>query len=194
MLLMFVLLGFFMMFMAYNAVAHAMLQTADSLAMDAWQVSKLQTSGSFPNSVGDIISNLVAQGIGNSEKKPHYVSEKKWYESGALLSDELTQRFLGYFAGGTDTADATKYIKALNIEYGGTPGGTFDFSGSSVVNGDLVIVVKYKLNYMFKFWGLENGADITQKAVSHLWMKDSAGTNSGYPSPRPHAGGGGGSW
>jgi len=178
MMLMFILFGFFMIFMAQNAVAHVALVTAQSLAMDAWQVSKLQMNG-FPPDVGTIISNLVAEGFGQNETNPWYMSETEWWKDKVKLENEIANRFLGYFSGG-DAILAQRLMKAVRISMNGGADWrlALDFSESKVKNGELYVVVKYKVNYLLQIWGLDS-VDMQQTAAARLWMKDAAFANSG---------------
>jgi hypothetical protein len=180
MLLMFIVQGIFMMFMAHGMVAHVTMQTAESLAMDAWQVSKLQLNGASGASVGKLISDRLLEAMGQTEENnPNFVSGTEWWKESVALENAVSLRFLGYFTGGDDDK-AAKYIKAVKIDNPASDWlSAFDFSESKVVNGDLYVTVKYKLNYMFKIWGLENGVDVKQTAVSHLWMSNADTANTG---------------
>jgi hypothetical protein len=191
MMLMFIFFGFFLMFTAQSMVAHTAMQTAESLAMDAWQIQKLQLNGWDDASVGRLISDWLIEVSGQTEEmSPNFVSEVEWWDSGMKLENAVSRRFLGYLTGGDETV-AAKLIKAVKIN-SKTPNWltSFDFSESKIVNGDLYVTVKYKLDYMFQIWGLENGVDVKQTAVSHLWMKGASGTNTTSYS-ESHADGGG---
>lgn len=178
MLLMFFFLGVFMIFMAQSMVAHVAMQTAESLAMDAWQIEKVQLTGISDASVGRIVVNGILELTGQSEEKnPNYVTENEWWTDKGQLEDAISSRFLGYLTGG-DEERAIKFIKAVKINIAaGQWSKAFDFSDSKIESGDLYVTIKYKLDYMFQIWGLENGVAVEQTAVSHLWMSNASSVN-----------------
>lgn len=158
-MLMLLLSGFFRMFMAQNETAHVALETAESLALDAYSAEKIG-NGSL-ESVGDLINGLF--GLMNDE---NFTSYSDWYseEPEVLLADVVKKRFVAYLSGG-DVEKADQLLERLNVK-DGLEG--IDFSGSRVVDDILYVNVKYKLKYDFRIGSLGE-IDVNQETCAKLW-------------------------
>lgn len=164
-LLMFFLSGLFLMFMAQNAIAHTMLQSAQSMSLDAYATSKIREYTGSTGSVGNYLGSFTLSLFGSSSTNPAFVSEDAWYEEGsATIHTTVKNRFVGYLTGG-DEAAANKLLKQMNV-VDGLEG--IDFSASNVTNGTLNVVLKYKLEYNMKL-GSIGEIDVEQKCCSKLW-------------------------
>lgn len=175
MMLMLLMAGLFRMFMAQNATAHAALETAESLALDAYQAEKLEVarmdSMETWKSVNNFLNGLFAAGADEN-----FSSFDRWYdgkESGTiqekenakvLLENTVKTRFVAYLTGG-DEDEADAMLTRLNV-VDGLKG--INFSGSRVENGVLYVNIKYKLKYDFQIGGLGQ-IDVEQESCSKLW-------------------------
>lgn len=162
MMMMLILAGLFRMFMAQNATAHAALETAQSLSLDAYAGKKIG-NGSL-DSVGDLINGLF--GLFNDDD---FSSYDNWFgeeaDQDANVEEVVKRRFTAYLSGG-DTSGADELLERLNV-VDGLEG--IDFSGSRVENGKLYVSVKYKLKYDFQIGGLGQ-VEVEQEACAKLWQ------------------------
>lgn len=156
----------FVMFMAQNVTSHAVLQTSQSLSLDAHIIESLikKDDGKI-GTVSDHVSDYVAKLFGSSENNPYYVSDTYWYNGGSeQIEPAVRTRFIGYLAGG-DEEKADELLTNLNVVEG-LDG--LDFSQSYVEDDVLYIVLKYELQYDFNLWGIGNVA-VEQHASARLW-------------------------
>lgn len=160
MMLMLLFAGFFRMFMAQNLTAHAVLETAQSLSLDAYSAEKIG-SGNW-GSVGELINNLFDY-INNDD----FSSYQDWYsdDADAAVKDIVRTRFIAYLSGGDKTA-ADMLLKRLNVE-NGVDG--IDFSGTCVKDGVLYVTLRYQLKYDFKIGNLGK-VEVYQKACAKIWQ------------------------
>lgn len=175
-ILMLLLAGFFRMFMAQNVTAHAALETAESLSLDAYAAEKIGNGGI--GSVGELINSLIPY---NSDE--NFSSYNDWFseESDDPFESELSKelyggkpdesvesavktRFIAYVSGG-NADEADHFLKRLNVK-DGLQG--MDFSGSRVENNTLYVRIKYKLKYDFHLGDLGE-IQVDQEACSRLW-------------------------
>ena len=198
MIIMIVMMSLYIMLCAHTMTAHVMLQTAESLSLDAYSIGRItdKTTARQPihiNDVGESATIWIYRLLGNPdldlEKHDYFVSETKWYEAfteegydeDAWLSGEkdpdtvggrtgsnieivVRKRFIGYLTGG-DEPEADKLLKSVYV-VDGLNG--LDFSKSYVQNGDLHVVLHYKLHYMMGEHVIP-AVDIEQKSVAKLW-------------------------
>lgn len=158
-MLMLMLAGFFRMFMAQNATAHAALETAESLALDAYASEKIGNGGW--GSLGDIAGGLISSG--NDED---FTSYRDWHskEPEESVSDAVKKRFTAYLAGG-DADKADQMLERFNVK-DGLDG--VDFSASYVKDDILYVKIKYKLEYDFQIGSLGE-IEVAQEACAKLW-------------------------
>lgn len=164
-LLMLLLSSLFVMFMAQNMTAHALLQTAESLSLDAYTITTMKLGDSSIGSVGQMLGKITTKLHGNSDNNPYFVTDKSWFDGDSVLvATEVKNRFIGYLTGG-DESQAKELLKQMNVVKG-LDG--LDFSGSYVENGVLYAVVRYELEYDFNIWNVKPEA-VEQKACAKLW-------------------------
>lgn len=173
MILMLIILGFFQMYMAQNATAHCVVETTESLSLDSYATSKLKSS-EWSDDVGTHISDLVTGLFGNAEENPNFVTDTAWYEGKGDIELEniIKTRFVGYLTSG-DEEKADKFLRSVRV-VDGLDG--LDFSDSTIVNGDLRVVLKYELEYSFRTWGLST-VDVVQRSVSKMWAENAEAIN-----------------
>lgn len=165
-MLMLFISSLFVMFMAQNTTAHTLLQTSQSMSLDAYSAEHIGTGGwgsvsEIAVSIADFISNL----FGSNNNNSTFTSRQKWYDG---TQDEIVNmvktRFIGYLSGGDATA-ADEFLKNMNV-VDGLDG--LDFSESYVDSGNLYIVLKYDLEYDFNIGNLK-AVEVKQTTCSKLW-------------------------
>lgn len=155
--LMLFMFSFLVVFEARNQIAHVLLTTADSLALDAFA-----NEAPEEDTLQSILYGLYGA---STDSNGTYTDSSKWYDGEkAELQNTIQDRFVAYLAGG-DEDEADKILRSLNI-VNGLQG--LDFSESHVTNGELFLVVKYKLEYEFQVFGLD-GPQLSQSCCSKLW-------------------------
>ena len=165
-ILMLFLSSLFVMFMAQNVTSHAILQTAQSLSLDAHLIESLikQEDGKVAN-LSDQVSDFVAKLFGSSEENPYFVTDSRWYNGDStLIAEAVETRFVGYLSGGDETK-ADELLTNMNV-VDGLDG--IDFSQSYVQDNTLYIVLQYELEYDFNIWGLGT-IDVEQRSCAKLW-------------------------
>ena len=165
MFIMLFMLGLFQMSMAQGATAHAVMQSSQSLSMDAYSISKL-SDAKILDGIGDLLGLIAIKLIGNAGDNPNFVTEKKWYGSTDVSADVLKLRFIGYLSGG-DEAAAQSFLKLVRV-VDGLDG--LDFSETEILNGDLYFRLKYKVQYAFTV-GSIGEIEVKQTAVTRLWLE-----------------------
>lgn len=144
-MLMLLVNGLFVMFTGQQIVAHTLLQSTKSLALDPYASGKVgaNTEDSLADMFVDIFSH---GGHGNLS------STEKWYHDHPDDIEELAgKRFAAYLR--ASHADADNLLKEIGIE-GGVSG--LDFSESKYDDGSGILTVKvnYTQNYVFNALGL----------------------------------------
>lgn len=164
-LLMLLLSGLFLMFMAQTVTAHVVLETTESMSLEAYSLEKLAVDEGTIGGVGDQLGKLVSSWFGNAEKSPNFVSAKKWYDGDDKeIAAAIKERFVGYLSGG-DEAKADKLLTMMNV-VNGLDG--LDFSQSYVEDDTLHVFLAYKLKYNFNIGPLKD-VPVEQTACSKLW-------------------------
>ncbi len=139
-------IGLFAMFHAQQTIAHAMVQSSQSLAFETYGTEKLEFEVGGKSGLGVAITEAITAIYDfASDSSESFSNDSRWYDE-ADCSEAVKERFVGYFSGG-DEALAEKYLASLHV-VDGLDG--LDFSESKVEGGVLYVVVKYKLEYMFK--------------------------------------------
>ena len=168
-------------FMAQSLIGHALVESAQSLALDSYATNKLTSSGEFSTGE-DIVRPLIELVTDFAPDDPHFSSRERWFdrENGATRESwesAAKTRFVGYWTGsgsdgeGTREARADEMLKALRV-VDGLDG--LDFSGSDVVGADLYVRVSYTVSYPYDLFGLEGMKKLsefrsTQQACSRMW-------------------------
>lgn len=160
--LMLFMYSFLVVFEARNEIAHVLLTTADSLALDSFASNKPKEH--------TVESWLVSLYGSMDDSDGTYSTTTKWYDKkeynkdADLVPNTIKTRFVAYLADG-DEKEADRILKGLNIE-GGLD--SLDFSGSKISNGDLYITVRYKIDYEYKVFNL-GSITFEQSCCSRLW-------------------------
>jgi hypothetical protein len=151
---------------AQNATAHALLQTAESLSLDAYSITKLdgETLPDSARPTGNHLSNMILRIFNNSYEDSGFASDGAWL-SGDLES-AARKKFAAYL--GKGEAGADKLLKEMKVR-GGLAG--LDFSKSTIEDGCLHVRLTYKASFALQIWGLSD-IEINQAAVCRLLMKD----------------------
>lgn len=159
--------GLMVLYMAQAGMSHALLQTSESMSLDPYAIEQLNLTGAgVEASIGVYVSDLVTKMFGNNDLNPYFTTSKRWYkpENKTMIQNVAKQRFVGYLANGNESK-ADDLLKKYNI-VDGLNG--LDFSESEVKDGDLYLVVKYKMEYEFNAFGLGK-IDVKQKAKVRLF-------------------------
>lgn len=186
------LYSFFTVFEARNEIAHVVLASANSLALDTYENKTMGQSGTLaqilsgiyhsgsPNEDGFVDSDLWSEikvwereGSWNGTiyaKQPDGsdVTDEDDYGKSAVISTRfdkaIKERFVAYLSGGS-TSEADKILKRYHI-VNGING--LDFSGSHISSGKIYLSVKYKLEYEYNAFGLGT-LEMEQSACSKTW-------------------------
>ena len=174
--------GLITVFMAQNIIGHVLVESAQSLALDAYATNKL----SQPNGLIDLGINLVMELTDLDADDPSFSNSERWYDRkhGATQEDwveAVEARFLGYLAGRADseTLEDTKsraddILQALRVT-GGVSG--LDFSESDLRGSDLYVKVTYNIEFFFNPFGLAEFST-TQQASARMWGASTTGEES----------------
>lgn len=182
-LFMLFLVTLFFMVSVQNNVSHAIVQTADSLSLEAYSINKLRTD--IDSGVKSIITDLSLKLFSSSGENQYFSTDQRWFDSNQLLEDYVTDansstydpsirkidlssvikdRFVGFFANG-DKEYADAYLTKMGV-VDGLNG--IDFSESIVEGDKLKIVANYQIKYFFNF-GEISKVNISQSFYSKIW-------------------------
>lgn len=182
-LFMLFLVTLFFMVSVQNNVSHAIVQTADSLSLEAYSINKLRTD--IDSGVKSIITDLSLKLFSSSGENQYFSTDQRWFDSNQLLEDYVTDansstydpsirkidlssvikdRFVGFFANG-DKENADAYLTKMGV-VDGLNG--IDFSESIVEGDKLKIVANYQIKYFFNF-GEISKVNISQSFYSKIW-------------------------
>lgn len=166
------LYSFFIVFEAQGKISSTMLRAGQSLSLDPVATENMVGDGLLPESVAQFVSRL---GIFFNISNPKFTSTSKWYENETTAAENrrlkkvISDRFIAYLSNG-DKDKADELLQELRVD-GGWNG--LDFSESKIDSqGNLVITVKYKLNYIFNYpmFNIEP-ISLKHSVKSHLWFK-----------------------
>lgn len=191
--LMLFLYSFFVVFEARNQMAHVLLATTDSMALDPYESGKHSNAGDL----SQLLYGLY--GVFSEPENDGFVSTNDWSnvpgfgfdetswdgsiyvdgsDSSLLEPDEfgnaattsttlktvIEDRFLAYLADGS-IDKANEILERYHIKDGWNG---LDFAGSKVSSGKLYIKVQYTLEYEFNVFGL-GSLTMEQSACSKIW-------------------------
>ncbi|MDD4095864.1 MAG: hypothetical protein PHP22_06450 [Oscillospiraceae bacterium] len=159
-LLMFIY-GFFILFAGQNIIAHALIQSAQSLSLDSYSHEKLDAGAtdSGPALIGGIFNTFFVT-------DEYYTSNSKWYsEDIASMNDVIKKRFIGYLVVNPTDGKADVLLDYLGVE-DGLDG--FDFSLSEIDGDYLTVTVTYKQKFIFDF-GDRVTMDMQQSIKVKMW-------------------------
>lgn len=171
--LMLFMYSFFVVFEARNTMGHAVLATANSLSLDAYDTSlfvKNKLDEKRDVSV-EAVRNIFRAVYGSAGREDsQFISHDRWFDQskGGSTSGEFEEtvrtRFLAYLGGG-DTDHAAEVLELYHIK-DGVDG--LDFSASYTDSDNLHLSVKYTIDYEFHVFNLEM-LEMEQTACSKLW-------------------------
>ena len=166
--LMLFMYSFFVVFEARNEMAHLVLSTANSLALDTYASDKMDNS----NTAAKVIYSIYSITVNDDNQ---FTDTRKWYQTtevdGAVVqntafAEVVEDRFIAYLTDG-DEKKAEEILDKLNI-VNGREG--LDFSGSYVSGNNLYVTVSYTIEYEFNLFGLGT-LKMEQSACSKLWKQ-----------------------
>lgn len=160
------LYSFFSIFEAQMKIHHTLLQTSQSMSLDAVATDGL-TGNILKGEVSTLYQVATTIGFNAMNKNPNYVSPEKWYESKEDISNFVKERFVAYLTAG-DTEAADELLKSYQIEEGLAG---LDFSESKIDDkGNIILKVTYTVRFVFdyKAFGMEP-LELTNSAVSKKW-------------------------
>lgn len=173
---------FFMVYVQ-EGIAHSVVQTSDSLSVEAYSINKLQTG--IDTGAKSAITDLAVKLFSTANSDKHFYTDKRWFSEDQLkeqyvkepelsitdpkirtidLADTIKTRFIGFFANG-DVEYAKSFLEKMGV-VDGLDG--LDFSESRVESGKLYITVKYKLKYLINIGDLGT-IDVSQTYCSKIW-------------------------
>lgn len=157
--------GLITVFMAQNVIGHALLESTQSLALDAYATDQFTGNPS----VGQWVQSLGQSLLGTAADDPYFSNEERWYdrEGGATQADweaAAKARFVGYLAGGDETK-AQAILEGLRVT-DGLDG--LDFSNSTLSGSDLTIRVDYEITFFFNPFDLGKFST-GQQACARMW-------------------------
>lgn len=165
--------SFFMVFEVQGKISSTIIQSAQSLSLDSYSTDR--THAEFGDKDSPLLKLLTSFGIEKSVKSDGYITTSDgWYKTectattNAELAEVIKARFIAYLTNeGTETA-ADELLKKLKVENGISG---LDFSESSIDSeGNINIVVKYKVNYVFDCPTIDlKPFEFSHKTTSHLW-------------------------
>lgn len=164
-ILMLLLSSLFVMFMAQNATAHAVLETSESLSLDVYSTERNSIDGGHTGTIEENIVSFLSGFFGRPSNDNSFTSTSKWDKGeDDTIEAAVRNRFIGYLAGG-DEDEADEMLKNMNV-VNGLSG--LDFTDSYISGDTLYVVLKYELEYDFNIWNVGN-VPVEQKACSKLW-------------------------
>lgn len=160
--LMLCLYGYTVVMRAQSEIEHALVETADSMAMDVYMTEKSNSfnkKGSAPETLTEVVQDLCRTHLTDN----HFTSTNDWYSSFLGGSGTARKRFVGFLAGGDD-AKADAKLKALGIRKG--------LNGvivlATVQGEDMTVTCVYTIQTWFDGWDL--GKITQRKSVKvKLW-------------------------
>lgn len=168
------LYSFFIVFQAQGKLAVALTRAADSMALDAYMVSKKNLGEvglkNFPENISELLVRLSVGSVLVSPGQGKYVSTSNWVDDGSKekLQEIIRQRLAAYLTKEGTKEEADKLLKKYRVEKGWNG---LDFSYSHIdSNGNLKLVMQYKLKYLFDYPGFHvKPLEFRQRAMAHLW-------------------------
>lgn len=160
--------GFIVFFTGHHILSHTLIQSAQSLSLDPYATERLSEDLEEEEGCGDLIEAVYAGAFTGGDK--YFSSNEKWYngENNELMLETVRNRFLGYLVGGGTTSEveslADKKLKIIGVN-NGLDG--LDFSETEIVDGELIVTIKYKQEFIFNFQGL---AAFDRKQSIHITL------------------------
>ena len=165
--------SFFVVFEVKNQMAHTLLATANSMALDPYE-GKISDSDTFVGLFKD--ADLFGKVNDWSSK---FICQNEWYKDAVIKDDEgndvisdkfedaIEERFMAYLAGGglTSRFAANKILKKYHVQ---NKMDGLDFSKSRIDGDKLYLTVQYKVDLEYSFFGL-GSIEMEHSCCSKLW-------------------------
>lgn len=155
--------GLFVIVSARNEITHALIQSANSLALDSYLTENVESAGETGTKFWADLSDMVID-INRIKNDTHFTSQTDWYKSPDGKPQIVKSRFVGYLAGG-DEAVAEETLKSLGV-INGLSGVSFK---TSIDDEDVEITIQYQLQFWFDFFGLGK-IPVKQSITTRMWM------------------------
>lgn len=194
------LYSFFAVFEVQGKVSSAIMQSAQSLSVDAYNIDRIYVD--FDEEEHDEISffaTLVSDfGLQNSVINEFYATKNNnWYKTHSKAKDNaelqrvIKERFIAYLTDEGTEAAAKELLKKLRVE--GDIGG-LDFGESEIdEDNNLIIRLKYKVNYVFDCPTINlQPIEFNQSTSSRLWREKEAKYSQEEPAAQSDSGSSGG--
>ena len=167
--LMLFMYSFFVFFEARNMMAHVMLSTSNSMALDAFENSKLGGEDTLASVFRQLYGSATNDWNGFTDHRQWFVDSAVTDDEGnttqsAEFSDVIRTRFLSYLSNG-DEDEANRILNGYHIKNGITG---LDFSKSYIESDNLYLIANYTLEYEFQVFGFDS-VQLEQKVCSKLW-------------------------
>lgn len=167
-----------------EAVSHSIIQTADSLSLEAYSIKKLEPD--VNTGAKAAITSLSAKLFSPGQEDEHFRTEQRWFSEDRLeekyveepemstknpeirnidLSEIIKDRFIGYLANG-DEEYADQFLKKMGV-IDGLSG--VNFSESKVKSGKLYITARYQVKYLVNIGDLGK-LNVCQEYCSKIWL------------------------
>lgn len=155
--------GLFVIVSARNEITHALIQSANSLALDSYLTENVESAAEEGTKFWGDLADMVID-FGRIKNDKHFTSKTDWYKSPDGNPQVVKSRFVGYLTGG-DEAAAEETLNSLGV-INGLSGITFK---TKVEDEDVEIKIQYKLQFWFDFWGMGK-IPVEQTIKTRLWM------------------------
>lgn len=154
--------GLFGIVSAHSQITHALIQSSRSLSLDSYLLENVESASESVTKFWGGLSDMVMD-FYRLDKDKHFSARTDWYASESGSSVAAKDRFVGYFTGG-DEAAANEKLKNLGI-VDGLDGIKFS---TKIEDEDLIITIKYNLQYWFDCFGAGN-IPMQQTVKARLW-------------------------
>lgn len=147
----------FMIVYAQNAITHALIQSVDSFALDAYlnnHVESVSDADTVYNNLGDLLADTYR--LGQDE---HFC-----YTAEIVTGPAAKKRFIGYLTGGDDETAKNK-LNALGV-VNGISGIAFNVVQT---DEDITITIDYQLQFLVDFFDMGK-IPVTQSVTAKLWL------------------------
>ena len=156
--------GIMMMFSGEELIAHSMLQSGKSLALDSYangNNSAVEINETIKN-MKEIFNKLGVSEVDNSE---YFSTTEQWYKDETKIGREVKKRFLGFLSGG-DKERADSLLKVVGVD-GGID--KIDFNESYIdEDSDLHLIINYDQTFLFDLNG-KVSFKRKKEVVTHMW-------------------------
>ena len=161
--------GFIVMFMGQQMISHSMLQSAESLSLDSYGTEKIRDEDDNPATelVITFMENLFTGSFSADSIDSTFASTKRWYDKDADDYKHGNRNELYEIDKNEVITKAEEKAKEI-YKLIGVENEELDFSESTVEDGVLTMVIKYRQKFVFDFQGLV-GIDRRLTIKVNMW-------------------------